>query len=476
MTSLLIYRQGRFQSADESARVIPTTPSNTWMAIYTGPEDNETRIGYVNTTTTPGSRSGDSGVQYTLTLRLDTRLFGQRTELDLAGASWVSAEHGLRDFQFRVHSGGAHAISVTGKVEDERLNLELETAGEVIPLSFPVSSDLLLRGGFGTTTLNLPAMEIGDTVAVDAFDPITMTKGTAYLTCLDTETITVHGEPVLTKIVETDIGGVKSTAWVAPDGEVLRVDSPLGFRLRVVDRAEALAELDTSQGSEALLDTLAVRPETLKPFRGAQRMRFQVSGLPRGLAPVIDERQTESGAGNVEIHTPETPTAAGTPLDQAAAYLAGDPLVQTTHPEIVSKANELVKDTQGDWENAQAIADWVFETVEKRSVLSFPSAIDVLRTLEGDCNEHTVLYAALSRAAGIPTKIAVGLVWSESLDGFYYHAWPEVYAGEWIPIDPTLGQPIADATHIKLLEGGIEEWPRLAPFLGQIEIDVLEVE
>ena len=32
--------------------------------------------------------------------------------------------------------------------------------------------------------------------------------------------------------------------------------------------------------------------------------------------------------------------------------------------------------------------------------ISVPSAVQVLETLAGDCNEHTVLYVALARALG----------------------------------------------------------------------------
>ncbi len=76
-------------------------------------------------------------------------------------------------------------------------------------------------------------------------------------------------------------------------------------------------------------------------------------------------------------------------------------------------------------------------------VRSLPSAAEVLRTRVGDCNEHTALFVALARAAGLPARIAVGLVYLRG--GFYYHAWPEVYVEErgrglWLPVDPTLNQ------------------------------------
>ncbi|MEO1369353.1 MAG: transglutaminase-like domain-containing protein, partial [Acidobacteriota bacterium] len=127
-------------------------------------------------------------------------------------------------------------------------------------------------------------------------------------------------------------------------------------------------------------------------------------------------------------------------------------------------------------EKAAAIYEWVWREVEKVPVMSLPSALEVLEGKKGDCNEHTVLFAALARAAGLPTGIAIGLVWSDELDGFYYHAWPEVLIDDEIHrFDPTLGQVQADATHIKLLEGGISSWPRLLGFLGQLELEILEI-
>jgi transglutaminase-like putative cysteine protease len=96
----------------------------------------------------------------------------------------------------------------------------------------------------------------------------------------------------------------------------------------------------------------------------------------------------------------------------------------------------------------------------------------VLDSKEGDCNEHTTLYTALARASGIPTRMAVGMVYQE--DRFYYHAWPEIYISKWIPIDPTLGQFPADATHIRLLTGGLDSQLRLAPVMGNLKIEGLE--
>ena len=91
--------------------------------------------------------------------------------------------------------------------------------------------------------------------------------------------------------------------------------------------------------------------------------------------------------------------------------------------------------------------------------------------MRGECQSHTYLFAALARAVAIPTRIVNGLVYSKEYAGFLYHAWPEVYVGEWRALDPTFGQSEVDATHIKLTEGAKEGPFGLMEFFGKLAID-----
>ena len=89
----------------------------------------------------------------------------------------------------------------------------------------------------------------------------------------------------------------------------------------------------------------------------------------------------------------------------------------------------------------------------------------------GDCNEHTVLYTALARAAGLPTVMNAGVVY---VDGnFYYHAWPTVWVGDWVAVDPTFDQFPADATHIGFVRGGLDRQVELMKIIGRLAIDVV---
>ena len=79
------------------------------------------------------------------------------------------------------------------------------------------------------------------------------------------------------------------------------------------------------------------------------------------------------------------------------------------------------------------------------------SAIETLISKKGVCDEFANLSAAMLRAKGIPTRLAIGI----TFDGKEWgnHAWIEVYHKNfgWIPSDPTFREAgFVDATHIKM--------------------------
>jgi len=98
--------------------------------------------------------------------------------------------------------------------------------------------------------------------------------------------------------------------------------------------------------------------------------------------------------------------------------------------------------------------------------------LEVLRARVGDCNEHATILTALLRAAGIPSRLSIGLVYTR--DKFYYHAWTEAYLGQWVSMDATLDQMPADASHIKLLEGNLEQQVQIAGSIGEIKVSIVD--
>ena len=433
------------------------------------------RIGYVHWRRAPEDRREIAGGSLTLDPRMRLELLDKTTELDLSGSVWQAHDEPRLEFDFTVRSAG-YDFQVGGRVADGELRAEMTSAGETLPLRLPVDGDLVFFSGLGSA-LSFPRLAVGEEYRLEAFDPLTLGKSRARVECTARETLRLSGEAVETCRLKVTMNGLSSLAWIDADGEVVRAETPIGLVLERITAAEAALPILETGATTGLLDRTAIRPTGRRPFRTARAMTVRLGGLEELKLPE-DSSQTALGAGRYRLRTPRPPLAPRVEAIPAepSPFLLPDAFVQSDHPKIRRQAADIVGDETDPWRRAGRIHDWVFARLDKEAVISIPSALEVLEQRRGDCNEHTVLFAALARAVDLPTRIAIGVVWSDDLEGFYYHAWPEVYVGDWLGMDPTPDQPLADATHIKLLNGGIETWPRLLPYLGNLEVEVLDVE
>jgi transglutaminase-like putative cysteine protease len=216
---------------------------------------------------------------------------------------------------------------------------------------------------------------------------------------------------------------------------------------------------------------------TIEDPRGVMYMKAEIEGINAGDGFDLSDGYRQSFDGKtVSIRAGDTSSVKPYKLPSKdprfAMYLAPENLIQSGDEEIVSKSKEILGGEEDSLRAAGKINEWVFTRLKKTGSAGIPNARDVLRTRSGDCNEHSALFAALARAAGIPTKTVSGTIY---LDGrFYYHAWNEVYVGEWVAVDPTFGQVPADATHIKLVEGDLNKSSVIMNAAGKINLKILE--
>ena len=155
-------------------------------------------------------------------------------------------------------------------------------------------------------------------------------------------------------------------------------------------------------------------------------------------------------------------------------YLQGDTMIPVYDEKVQKAAHEIVGQESDLWKRALKIHHFVYQNLEKVPTVSVPNALEVLTSKRGDCNEHSVLFTALARAAGIPTRSVAGLVYSDGFygaPGFYYHAWVEIFTGkQWVALDPTWNQIPADATHLAFVEGGLDQQVQIIALMGKIKL------
>jgi len=153
------------------------------------------------------------------------------------------------------------------------------------------------------------------------------------------------------------------------------------------------------------------------------------------------------------------------------AFLDPEPLIQSDNARIRGRALAVIGRERNPARAAELLARWVAANVADQVTASLPSAARALAGRRGDCNEHAVLYVALARAVGLPARTAAGLAY---VDGrFYYHAWAEVYLGDWVAVDPTFDQFPADAAHLRFSTGGLARQAELVRLIGRLKLEAL---
>lgn len=283
------------------------------------------------------------------------------------------------------------------------------------------------------------------------------------------------------RVVEEVIGAGRAAVRYAfaVDGRLL--EARFG---EVVFRAEPRMEALALPGGYARLGELSRVPLPSElPRTVPARVTLRVRGVPAALQ-LVDARQSwvpqADGTALVTVSA-RTPIAVGqgrdTPRDGGvepadAPFLAATLAVDSDTPAIRRTAREIVGERAGSYEASVAILRRLSETIAVATAQSTTRASELLERRRGTSAERANLFAALARAAGVPARIVHGLVYQRFDDGvpaMYWRAWVEVKAaGEWIALDPELGQAVADATHVKL---SIGEWNTEAVSLfGAVEV------
>jgi len=286
--------------------------------------------------------------------------------------------------------------------------------------------------------------------------------------------------------------GVMTKLYLSADGHVVRteVDVPFGRMVtRLATEEEARATGDAA-APQILLETF-VRPQRrIESPRTLRRAVYRLS-VNEGVMPPLPEagaqrvRREDERTVVVTIDLDDSIPAPESDAAQAH-YLAATAMIDAEDPLIRQLAERAAgRDAKSASEKAEAMRAFVYRFVRDKDLdTAFATASETARTRRGDCSEHAVLLAAMLRAAGIPARVAIGLIYAEEFAGaehiFGWHMWTQaLLEGVWVDLDATL-QERSDATHLLTGVTALDEpvagaaFVQLLSLMGNLTIEVLE--
>lgn len=469
-------------------------------ATYFTVEMDGRQIGFASTTIDTSGTTFDV-VDYFIA---DLPVAGQEIRASARSVITLSRALALRRFDVEMDIPGT-PMSAAGTVEgDSAVSFVLRMPGQPTDTQrVAVDGPILVPTLLPTVAMLVGEPEVGKTVALPSFDPRTMAAADvqfrfaaeSLFTVIDsarydgnTERFVGAREDTVRawKLEPVDGGGF--SGWVDALGNVVAATQPGGITLRRMAyeiafenwRRSRSADPVTAAGTRGdLLESTAIAAGVIPESATLSNLRVRLRGTPLESFDLDGGRQALRGDTLfVGTELPST-LLASYRLNERTRYfrerfqaeLAEEPLLQVNNRLIVNLAVRIAGNSRDPRVVAERINRWVHDSIAKEITVTVPSALQVLRDRRGDCNEHTQLYVALARAAGIPARVATGLAYVNGK--FYYHAWPEVWLRDWVAVDPTFGQFPADAAHLRFVSGGLTRQGELLRLVGTLQLEVL---
>lgn len=486
-------------TAAESQQTARLADGETWDVLRV----QGSQVGYIHTTTRAIEEDGRQLIQTEADQRMTVKRFADVSQPGIRLASIETPDGQLVRFTSRQELGPQPEIT-TGRVEGSELILKTETTGKTTESSIPWQADL---GGFFVVEQSLlrKPLQPGELRTLEGLAPMfhrpfryelrarqreatTMLSGSLELLKIDVVTTLPDGQTL------------HSTVWTDARGETLKTyTADLKQETFRVTREVALD--DTGESFDLGETTIIKLARPLTNAHRARQIRYRVTlDQPDGgsagsdpakvfaTGPTQTVRATGDQTAEVTVKAIRATSAAGAPLPDAAPVVDADlqpnNMIQSDHPRIIAMAEQAAGKETDPAQVAAALERHVKQSIKEVNFSqALATAADVAQSGQGDCTEHAVLLAALGRAKGIPSRVAIGLVYVDAYQGFGYHMWTEMHVGgQWIPYDATLGQGGIGGGHLKLSHSNLADGDAYSSFLpvarvmGKLKIEVLDVQ
>lgn len=461
---------------------MPQNPQEHWYSITL----MNTKIGYMHTVTEKAEYQGETVDRNKVDIVMNFKALGTGVTIEITRVEYTGPDAMPRHFLSTSNESGLKQVE--GSIIDGIAYIKTTLNGETTESEIPVPADTISEYIGVTSLLNQKRLKVGDKQAFHIFSFDVLKPVKTEIEVLGKETLTHQSEEKQVYVLKQTMdlmNGITATLWIDTDGVNYRTEVPLmGFSMVTMktDKETALGE---TEEVDVVLKT-RILPSGKRPTPRSKHLEAEVKLSTGNIAEVFMSNPQQKlvvstphvGKLSIEVPSVVAEDCPNLPIQNVEGeFLAASAYIQVDHPDIQAKAAEILEGEVNAWNAAEKLCRWVYASInDKKMSGGFGSSLTTLESLSGDCTEHTVLFIALARAAGIPARICSGIVFAK--DAFYYHFWPEVYVGRWVQMDPTLDQVVADANHIQL-GGSVMESDNLIEFaedvlhtLNQLEITI----
>ena len=433
----------------------------TWMSSFV----NEVQVGYTHSRTYSIQYQGVKATLIESEYLMRAKIRGHNYET--TSSKILIVGEGYEPVYFKVIKGsGRHEMSTEGRREDDTMVAEKHSPWTSSQVNIPLEPDIHFAG-HSLQVLGIEEISPGVNYTFKILDIEDLQVEDLTMTLLERRKIEpdstlglseAEGELFLEK---WSVGNNIVQYWRDAEGKTWRREEGNQYSFRTTEEkaVDFSPELDIWENIAFMSDKVILNSKKTDEMK----IQFKVKDVTCNAIfgederlKVLDTSEKEDTCTVVLMSSVplfDEKRTVDIPIQQSEyeTYLEATPYIQSDDTTIVRLARDIIGNERDAYRAAGKLCEWVHFNIHYRFLFTNVTALDVLEAKSGDCSEFSLLYTALARAAGIPTRECQGIVYG-SEGKFYRHAWIESWVGDWVAMDPTWNEPIADATHLKFGE------------------------
>ncbi len=493
-------------AAPARAEAPPKVVTDAWDAVYL----EGAKTGSIHTLTVAQERDGQKFFRTTMSMNLRIRRYDAVVQFRVETGNVETADGKVQSLWLTQFAEGG-SVTQTGVVSGKQLTI----GGDVRPWDDTALSmrkqDSVCRdrkvkpGDQFSYRVCEPTLWIPVTMRIAVKEPeavdLLVAKADGEKTKVERQTkklLRVEAVPDKVEIGGTEQQLPRLVTWLDDKLDVVRSETELPG-LGTITLYRTTKEIAQQDGAApALLPDLGLNSlvrlkQTIdRPHDAADivyRVTIKGDNKPATTFTLDDRQQASDAKGDTftltvrrqAVPAGDTETAEVKPEFTKSSYF-----IDSADAKVREFAAEAIGREGDAWQRARRIERWVYDHMSGASDIGFVPASQIARGLKGDCRQHAMLTAAMCRAAGVPARTAVGLVYANDPERgpmFVFHMWTEVRArGKWLGLDATLGRGGVGPAHLKVTDASWHNTQTLAPLLpvirvmGKLSIEVAKVD
>lgn len=450
-------------------------PYESWMGAYVG----DRKVGYLCYKVDKGEYEGTQGYRVASVLNYRLTVLGVELTQLVTSVVYTDANYNPVAEDFAMSSGGK-TTRIRATMKEKAVECLVSAGSGSSNQTVPIPEGASLVGDAMFALLDC-APEVGKQYSLYYFNPLTLSVDPLKIKVEKKEKIKVGGKEYETDVLKNLTPMGEMIVWQDTSGDIVQVNAMMNIKMVKESREQAMVGVESGKEVDFAVLT-SVKPNTsISSPRKVKTLDIILKGISDDSMALSDPRQTVAPVDGKPGQYLFSITV--TPFDSAKAlklpipaegfdqYLTSSAYLDCNIKEVKNQAKAIVGDETNSYAACAKIRKWIYASLKPRADIGITrAASDVLKSKVGVCRDYAILFAALARSVGIPSRVVSGLLYTDG--AFYYHAWVECNVGQWVSFDATLPSDFVDATHIKLAEGDATSMFALSKVIGSLKVDV----